>query len=123
MIFYDPTYFSSTLYFLSYLGLDITTLRKMLSEGIRLETPAYAPSYMSNHMQQCWNEKPVKRPSYSLFLQTLENQYDLKSSLDSKAVSAHTYVSQVKSKYLKYASLAFHEDSVENRFKKIRNLR
>ena len=95
----------------------------MLSEGIRLENPAYAPSHMSDHMQLCWKEKPDERPSYSSFLQTLDNRYDLKSSLDSRATSDHTYVSLVKSRYLKYASLAFHEDSVENRFKKIRNLR
>ena len=96
----------------------------MLSSGIRLTSPAYAPSYISDHMQQCWKEKPDERPSFSSFLQTLENMYELKTSSDSEALNGHTnYASRVKMRYLKYASLAFHEDSVENRFRQIKKLR
>ena len=95
----------------------------MLCDGVRLETPLYAPSYISDYMKQCWKEERDERPCYSSFLHSLENLYELKASSDSEATSDNTCASRVKSRYLKYASLAFHEDSVENRFRKIRNLR
>jgi len=104
-------------------GLDIYTLRDMLCDGVRLETPFYAPSYISYYMKECWKEERDERPCYSSFLHSLENLYELKASSDSEALSENTCASRVKSRYLKYASLAFHEDSVENRFRKIRNLR
>ena len=116
-------FFLSTLHILPYIGLDIPTLEKMLSDGIRLETPVYAPSHISDHMLKCWNENPDKRPCYSSFLHNIENLYGLKTSSDLKATSKNTNGSRVKSIYLNYASLAFHEDSVENRYKKLRNLR
>ena len=96
----------------------------MLSSGIRLGSPAYAPPHISEHMQQCWKEKPDERPSFSNFLQTLESLYELKDSTDSVSTNSRiNYASRVKMRYLKYASLAFHEDSVENRFRQIKKLR
>ena len=96
----------------------------MLSSGIRLSSPAYAPSCISEHMQQCWQENPDDRPSFTSLLQTLENMYELKASVESATINDHTnYASRVRMKYVEYASLAFHEDSLENRFKQIRNLR
>ena len=96
----------------------------MLSSGIRLSSHAYAPTCISHHMQQCWKETPDERPSFCSFLQTLENMYEFKASIDSASINGHAnYASRVKMRYLKYASLAFHEDSVENRFRQIKNLR
>ena len=110
-------------HFLSYLGLDITTLRNMLSGGVRLAIPVHAPSHIADHMQHCWNEKPKKRPSYRSFLHDQDNLYELKDSSDLEVTIDNTYASRVKSRYLKYASLAFDEDSVENRYRQIRKLR
>ena len=70
----------------------------MLSDGVRLETPAHAPSYISDYMKQCWKEKADERRCYSSFLHTFENLYL------SEATSDITYVSIVKLRYLKYAS-------------------
>ena len=95
----------------------------MLSKGDRLPNPEYAPSHIADHMQQCWREKPKKRPSYSLFLHTLDNLYGLKASSEVEVTSDNTYASLVKSRYLKYASLVFDEESVENRYKRIQNIR
>ena len=115
--------FILTFYFLSYLGLDFPTLRNMLSGGVRLAAPANAPSHISDHMENCWEEKPKKRPSYRSFLHTLENLYDLKASSDLEVTINSTYASRVKLRYLKYASLAFDEDSVESRYRRLQNLR
>ena len=95
----------------------------MLSKGDRLPNPEYAPSHIADHMQQCWREKPKKRPSYSSFLHTLDNLYGLKASSEVEVTSDNTYASLVKSRYLKYASLVFDEESVENRYKRIQNIR
>ena len=95
----------------------------MLSDGDRLPNPEYAPSHISDHMQQCWREKPKERPSYSSFLHTLDNRCGLKASSELEVTSDNTYISLVKSRYLKYASLAFDEESVENRYRRLQNLR
>ena len=108
---------------MSCLGLDIPTLRNMLSDGNRLATPVYAPSHISHYMQQCWKEKPKERPSYSSFLHTLDNLYGFKASSELEVKSDNFYASLVKSRYVKYASLAFDEDSAENRYRRLQNLR
>ena len=95
----------------------------MLSNGDRLATPVYAPPHISRHMQKCWEEKPEERWCFSSFLHTLENVYDLKASSDLEVTRDNTYASLVKSRYLKYASMAFDEDSVENRYRRLQNLR
>ena len=95
----------------------------MLTDGVRPAIPVYAPSHISAHMQQCWNEKPKERPCYTSFLHTLENAYGLKASSELEVTSDSTYISLVKSRYLKYASLAFDEESVENRYRRLQNLR
>ena len=95
----------------------------MLSNGDRLPNPEYAPSHIADYMQKCWREVPKERPSYSSFLQTLDNRCGLKASSELEVTSDNTYASLVKSRYLKYASLAFDDESVENRYKRLQNLR
>ena len=90
------------------------TLEKKLSTGYRLGSPKYAPKYISDHMKQCWNDIPEKRPSYDMFLQKLDNLYDLKTSLISKANHDQTCFGYRMR--LRYASLAFHEQSLEKKF-------
>ena len=108
---------------MSYLGLDIPTLRNMLTDGVRPATPEHAPPHISDHMQQCWKENPKERPCYSSFLHSLENLYGFKASPELEVTSDNIYASLVKSRYVKYASLAFDEDSIENRYRRIQNLR
>ena len=69
-------------------------------------------------MQQCWEENPEKRPAYNTFLQALESIYELKTSYGSKVNYDKTcYAYRMK---LRYASLAFHEESLEKQFITIR---
>ena len=106
-----------------HIGLDIPTLRNMLSGGDRLSTPVYAPPHISKHMQKCWEENPEDRWSYSSFKHTLENLYGFKASPELEVTSDNSYASLVKSRYLKYASLVFDDESVENRYRRLQNLR
>ena len=95
----------------------------MLSKGDRLPNPEYAPSHIADHMQKCWSEEPKERPSYSSFLHTLDNLYGLKASSELEVTRDNILAYLVKSRYLKYASLAFDEDSVESRYRRLQNLR
>ena len=103
----------------SSLGLDFLTLEKKLSNGYRLGSPKYAPKFIAYHMKQCWNEIPEERPSYDMFLQKLENLYDLKTSLSSKA--NHDQTCSAYRMRLRYASLVFHEQSLEKQFQTMRS--
>ena len=99
-------------------GLDFLTLERKLSNGYRLGNPKYAPKHISDHMQRCWNEIPEERPPYDSFLTTLETLYELKTSVQS--IETHDTTCYAYRMRLRYASLAFHEESLEKQFQTIR---
>ena len=69
-------------------------------------------------MQKCWAEVPEERPSFGIFIETLESLYELKTSINSKENYDNT--SCAYRMKLRYASLAFHEESLEKQFQTIK---
>ena len=104
--------------YFSFSGLDFLILEKKLSNGYRLGNPKYAPKHISDYMQRCWNEIPEERPSYDSFLTTLETLYELKTSV--RSIENHDKTCYAYRMRLRYASLAFHEESLEKQFQTIR---
>ncbi|CAK1551856.1 unnamed protein product [Leptosia nina] len=54
-----------------YPNISPTNLLKWLSEGHRLEKPAYADDRLYDVMLKCWEQKPTARPSFSELQQML----------------------------------------------------